>query len=124
MPVQHSLQAKNTRSQRHQAFLTPTEGGPLDCTPSVHQLSANLDRVPPMKGAAHSRRSRLGEAEDEDGEEALGEEDSEETEVEDPPEASEALNLALSNQLLVSQAEQSLLKMMAKMTKFKGQLIQ
>ncbi|MBW0588363.1 hypothetical protein O181_128078 [Austropuccinia psidii MF-1] len=93
MPVQHSPPAKNTRSQRHQAVLTPTERAPLDCTPSVHQLSANLDRVPPMEGEAPSRRggvksrrsrsfsgllggypsipqgprSRSGEAEDEEG---------------------------------------------------------
>ncbi|MBW0495148.1 hypothetical protein O181_034863 [Austropuccinia psidii MF-1] len=107
MPVQHSPPAKNTRSQRHQAVLTPTARAPLDCTPSVHQLSANLDRGPPMEGAAPSRRggvksrrsrsfsgllggylgvsqgprSRLGEAEDEEGEESVEEEESEETEV-------------------------------------------
>ncbi|MBW0562587.1 hypothetical protein O181_102302 [Austropuccinia psidii MF-1] len=94
MPVQHSPPAKNTRSQRHQAFLTPIAGAPLYCTPSVHQLSANLERVPPREGEAPYRRgavksrrsrsfsgllgghpsisqgprSRLGEAEDEDGE--------------------------------------------------------
>ncbi|MBW0484576.1 hypothetical protein O181_024291 [Austropuccinia psidii MF-1] len=89
MAVQHSPPAKNTRSQRHQAVLTPTARAPLDCTPSVHQLSVNLDRVPPMEVAAPSRRSRsfsgllggypsisqgprsrLGEAEDEEGEES------------------------------------------------------
>ncbi|MBW0464345.1 hypothetical protein O181_004060 [Austropuccinia psidii MF-1] len=101
MSVQHSPPAKNTRSQRHQAVLTPTARAPLDHTPSVHKLSANLDRGTPMEGAAPSRRggvnSRrssllsglfggctrisqgprggLGEAEDEEGE------DSEETKV-------------------------------------------
>ncbi|MBW0578899.1 hypothetical protein O181_118614 [Austropuccinia psidii MF-1] len=148
MPVQHSLPAKSTRSQRNPAVLTPKSRVPLDCTPSVHQLIANLDRGPPMEGAAPSRRgglkyrrsrsfsgllsgypgmsegarARLGEAEDEEGE------DSEETEVstalEGVPEASEAANLAHSNQHLVSQAEPNFLKMMEQMTQFMGQLTQ
>ncbi|MBW0487478.1 hypothetical protein O181_027193 [Austropuccinia psidii MF-1] len=58
MPVQHGPPAKSTRSQRNSAVLTPTERVPLDCTPSVHQLSANLDRGPPMEGEAPSRSSR------------------------------------------------------------------
>ncbi|MBW0568805.1 hypothetical protein O181_108520 [Austropuccinia psidii MF-1] len=95
MPIQHSPPAKNTRSQRNPAVLTPTARVPLEHTPSVHQLSANLDRGPPMEGVAPSRRggiksrrsgsfscllggylgmsegarARLGEAEDEEGEE-------------------------------------------------------
>ncbi|MBW0587390.1 hypothetical protein O181_127105 [Austropuccinia psidii MF-1] len=56
MPVQHIPPAKNTRSQRPQAILTPTARSPLDCIPSVHQLSANLVRGPPMEGVAPSRR--------------------------------------------------------------------
>ncbi|MBW0467136.1 hypothetical protein O181_006851 [Austropuccinia psidii MF-1] len=125
MPVQHSPPAKNTRSKRHQAVLTPTASSPLDCTPSVHQLSPNLDRGPPMEGAAPSRRgglksrrsrpfsgflggypripqgpqSRLGEAEDEEGRTHY-------------------------NQPLVSQVEPSLPKMMEQMTQFIGQLTQ
>ncbi|MBW0574634.1 hypothetical protein O181_114349 [Austropuccinia psidii MF-1] len=152
MQVQHRPPAKNTRYQRHQAVLTPTERDPLDRRPSVHQLSANLDRGPPMEGAAPSRRggvksrksrsfsgllggypripqgprSRSGEAEDEEGEESVEEEESEETEVaaalEGAPEASEAPNLALSNQPLVSQAEPNLLQMMEQMTQVMGQL--
>ncbi|MBW0488990.1 hypothetical protein O181_028705 [Austropuccinia psidii MF-1] len=59
MPVQHSPPAKNTRSKGNPTFLTPTARVPLDCTPSVHQLSANLDRGPPMKGAASSRRGGM-----------------------------------------------------------------
>ncbi|MBW0529847.1 hypothetical protein O181_069562 [Austropuccinia psidii MF-1] len=141
MPVQHSPPAKNTRSQRNTAVLTPTARVPLDCTPSVHQLSANLDRGPPTEGAGPSRRSisfsgllggypgisegaraRLGEAEDEEGEE------SEETEganaLEGVPEASEAANLAHSNQHLVSKAEPNFLKMMEQMTQFMGKLTQ
>ncbi|MBW0559935.1 hypothetical protein O181_099650 [Austropuccinia psidii MF-1] len=106
MPVQHSPPAKNTRSQRHQAALNPTARAPLEHTPSVNQLSANLDSGPLMEGEAPSRRGgprgRLGEAEHK-------EEESEGAEVEDSlagdPEASEAANLSHSNQPLVSQAE-------------------
>ncbi|MBW0529797.1 hypothetical protein O181_069512 [Austropuccinia psidii MF-1] len=117
MPVQHSSPAKNTRSQRSPAVLTPTARVLLDGTPTVHQLSENLDRGPPMEGAEPSRRggmksrrsrsfsglldgypgmsegarARLGEGEDE-------EEESEQTEVatalEGVPEASEAANIA------------------------------
>ncbi|MBW0520543.1 hypothetical protein O181_060258 [Austropuccinia psidii MF-1] len=127
MPVQHSSPAKNTRSQRHQAALNTTDRDPLDHTPSVHKLSANLERGLQMEGASPSRRggvksrrsrsfagllggspsifqgprSRLGEAEYKEGE------DSEETEVASAlagaPEASEGPNLALYNQPLVSQ---------------------
>ncbi|MBW0564674.1 hypothetical protein O181_104389 [Austropuccinia psidii MF-1] len=122
MPIQHSTLAKNTRYQRHQAVLTPTARAPLNCTPSVHQLSANLDRGPRMEGAEPTRRggnrSRSGEAEDEEGEE------SEETEVAaalaGAPEASEAPNIDPSNQPLVSQAEASSLKMMEKMIQCMG----
>ncbi|MBW0497816.1 hypothetical protein O181_037531 [Austropuccinia psidii MF-1] len=148
MPVQNIPPAKNTRSQRHEAVLTPKARAPLDCTPSAHQLSANLERGTPMEGEASSRRrvvksrrsrsfsellggykilskgprSRLGEAEGEEGEE------SEEAEVaatfSGAPQASEAANIAHSNQPLVSQAEHSFLKMMQQMTQFVGQLTQ
>ncbi|MBW0465868.1 hypothetical protein O181_005583 [Austropuccinia psidii MF-1] len=121
MAFKHNPPAKNTRYQRNQAFLTPTERAPLDCTPSVNQLSANLDRGSPIEGEAptrrggmKSRRSRLfsgflggypiisqgprirsRDMKNEEGKE------SEETEVVDAlagaPEASEAPNLALSN---------------------------
>ncbi|MBW0554064.1 hypothetical protein O181_093779 [Austropuccinia psidii MF-1] len=107
MPVQHSPPAKNTRSQRNPAVLTPTARVPLDRTPSVHQLSA---------------RARLGEVEDKEGEEY------EETEVATAlagvPEASEAANLAHSNKPLFSQAEPNFLKMMEQMTQLMGQLTQ
>ncbi|MBW0579773.1 hypothetical protein O181_119488, partial [Austropuccinia psidii MF-1] len=59
MPVQNSPQAKNTISQRIPAVLTSTARAPLDCTPSVHQLSASLDRGPPMEGAAPSTRGGM-----------------------------------------------------------------
>ncbi|MBW0476345.1 hypothetical protein O181_016060 [Austropuccinia psidii MF-1] len=112
-PSAHSPPAKNTRSQRNPAVHTPTARVPLDCTPSVHQLSA---------------RARLGEVEDEEGEESVEEEDSGETEVadalENPPEVPKASNLAPTNQPLVSQSDQSLLKMMEKMTQSMGKLTQ
>ncbi|MBW0483381.1 hypothetical protein O181_023096 [Austropuccinia psidii MF-1] len=59
MTDQHSPPAKNTRSQRHQAVLAPPARNPLDCTPSVHQLSENLDRGPPMEGSEPSRRGGI-----------------------------------------------------------------
>ncbi|MBW0519281.1 hypothetical protein O181_058996 [Austropuccinia psidii MF-1] len=113
MPVQHSPPSKNTRSQRHQAVLTPTARALLDHTPSVHQLRP---------------RHRLGGAEDEEGKLYMEEEEYEETEVEasleGSAEPSEAPNLTLSNQHLVSQAEPNLLNIMEKMTHFRGQLTQ
>ncbi|MBW0516463.1 hypothetical protein O181_056178 [Austropuccinia psidii MF-1] len=109
MPVQHSSPPKNTRSQRNPAVLTPTSRVPLDRTPSVHQLRSNLDRGPPMEGEAPSSRggmksrrsrsfsgllggypgmsegarARLGEVEDEEGEESVEEQYSREAEVAD-----------------------------------------
>ncbi|MBW0532156.1 hypothetical protein O181_071871 [Austropuccinia psidii MF-1] len=154
MPVQHSPTAKHTRSQRNPAVLTPTKRVPLDHTPSVHQLSANLDRGPPMKGTAPSRRggmksrrstsfsgllggylgmsegarARLGEVEDEEGEESVEEEDSGETEVEDAlansPEVMQGSNIAPTNQPLVSQYYPSLLKIMEQMVTILGKLSQ
>ncbi|MBW0463512.1 hypothetical protein O181_003227 [Austropuccinia psidii MF-1] len=98
MPVQNSPPAKNTRSERHQAVLTPTARDPVHSTPSVHQLSENLDRGLSIEGAAPPRRGGV--------------------------KASEAPNLAPSNQPLVSQAEPNFLKMMEQMTQFMGQLTQ
>ncbi|MBW0483454.1 hypothetical protein O181_023169 [Austropuccinia psidii MF-1] len=133
MPVQHSPPAKNTRYQTNPAVLTPTARVPLDRTPSVHQLSANLDRGPPMEGAAPSRRggmksrrsrsfsglfggypgmsegarARPGEVEDEEGEEYVEEEDS------GKPEWN-----------MIWQMLKSLLKIMEKMDTIMGQLSQ
>ncbi|MBW0571896.1 hypothetical protein O181_111611 [Austropuccinia psidii MF-1] len=59
MSVQHSPPAKNTRSQRNPAVLTPTARVPLDRIPSVHQLRAKLDRGSPMEGEAPSRRGGM-----------------------------------------------------------------
>ncbi|MBW0589727.1 hypothetical protein O181_129442 [Austropuccinia psidii MF-1] len=57
MPLQHSPPARQTRSQAQtQAVLTPTPRVPLDGTPAVPQLRAQLDRGPRMEGAAPSRK--------------------------------------------------------------------
>ncbi|MBW0525826.1 hypothetical protein O181_065541 [Austropuccinia psidii MF-1] len=73
-------------------------------------------------------RSRLGEDEDEEGQESVEEEESEETKfaalLEGVPETSEARNLALSNTPLVSQAEPNFFKMMKKMTQLERNLTQ
>ncbi|MBW0515945.1 hypothetical protein O181_055660 [Austropuccinia psidii MF-1] len=154
MPVQHSPSDKNIRSQRNPVVLTPTARVPLDHTPSVHQLSANLDRGSPMEGEAPSRRggmksrrsrsfsgllggypgtsegarARPGEFEDEEGEESVEEEDSGETEVadalENAPEVPQGSNIAPNNQSLVSQSDPSLLKIMEKMATIMGHLSQ
>ncbi|MBW0559856.1 hypothetical protein O181_099571 [Austropuccinia psidii MF-1] len=142
MPVQHSPPAKNTRSKRNPAVLTPTARVPLHCTPSVHQLSANLDREPPTEGEEPSRRggmklrrsryfsrllggypgmsegaiARLGQVEDEEGEESVEEEDSGENEMahalENALELPQGSNLAPTNRTLVSKSDPSLLKIM------------
>ncbi|MBW0588842.1 hypothetical protein O181_128557 [Austropuccinia psidii MF-1] len=47
MPIQNSPPERQTRSQaRTQAVLTPTPRAPLDGTPAVPQLRAQLDRGP------------------------------------------------------------------------------
>ncbi|MBW0501483.1 hypothetical protein O181_041198 [Austropuccinia psidii MF-1] len=57
MPIQHSSSGRQTRSQaRTQAVLTPTPRAPVDGTPVVPQLRAQLDRGPHMEGAANSRK--------------------------------------------------------------------
>ncbi|MBW0573670.1 hypothetical protein O181_113385 [Austropuccinia psidii MF-1] len=146
MPVQHSPSAKNSRSQRHKAVLTPTASAPLDHTPSVHKPSGNLksgtpreEEAPSRRGGVKSRRSRSfsgllggyssisqgprsgsGEAEYKEGEDSVEEKESEESEVEaaleGAPEASEAANLAHSNQPPLSKAKPNFLKMMEQIT--------
>ncbi|MBW0497979.1 hypothetical protein O181_037694 [Austropuccinia psidii MF-1] len=112
------------KSQRHQAVLTPTARAPLDRTPSVQQLSANFDRGLPMEGAApsmiggvKSRRSRAFSG-------LFGGYPSISQGPRSAPEASEATNLAHSNQPLVPQAEPNFLKMMEQIPQFMGKLTQ
>ncbi|MBW0575657.1 hypothetical protein O181_115372 [Austropuccinia psidii MF-1] len=57
MPIENSPPARQTRSQaRAQAVLTPTPRAPLDGTPAVPPLKAQLDRGPIKEGAAPSRK--------------------------------------------------------------------
>ncbi|MBW0539296.1 hypothetical protein O181_079011 [Austropuccinia psidii MF-1] len=138
--------AKNTRSQRNTAVLTPTARVPLDRTPSAHQLSANLNRAPPMEGEAPSRRggmksrisrlfsgllggytgisegarARLGKVEDKEGEESVEGEDA----FANSPEVPQGSNLAPTNKPLVSQSDPSLFKIMEQMATIMGQISQ
>ncbi|MBW0586032.1 hypothetical protein O181_125747 [Austropuccinia psidii MF-1] len=77
---------------------------------------------------SEGERARLGEFEDEEGEESVEEEDSGETEVadalENAPEVPQSSNLAPTNQPLVSQSDPSLLRMMEQMTQFMEQVTQ
>ncbi|MBW0545835.1 hypothetical protein O181_085550 [Austropuccinia psidii MF-1] len=67
-------------------------------------------------GMSEGAKTRLGEVEDEEGEESVEEEDSGETEVADAleiaPEVPQGSNLAPTNKPLVSQYYPSLLKIM------------
>ncbi|MBW0466603.1 hypothetical protein O181_006318 [Austropuccinia psidii MF-1] len=61
MRIQHSPPARKTRSHaRTQAVLTQTPRAPLDSTPEVPQLMAQLDRGPNMEGEAPSRNKARG----------------------------------------------------------------
>ncbi|MBW0528657.1 hypothetical protein O181_068372 [Austropuccinia psidii MF-1] len=73
-------------------------------------------------GMSEGARARLEEAVDEEGEES--EEPEVATALAGVPEASDAANLAHSNQPLVSQAEPNFLKMMEQMTQCMGKLTQ
>ncbi|MBW0472012.1 hypothetical protein O181_011727 [Austropuccinia psidii MF-1] len=95
MCVQHSLPAKNTRSQRNQSVLTPTERAPLYCTPSVHQLSASFPRGPPIEGEAPSRRGGMN-----------------------------SRRSSPTNKPLFLQAEPTFLRMMEHITQFMGRITQ
>ncbi|MBW0584767.1 hypothetical protein O181_124482 [Austropuccinia psidii MF-1] len=57
MPLQHSPPVRQTRCQAQaQAVLTPTPRSPLNGTPEVPPLKAQLDRGPIKEGAAPSRK--------------------------------------------------------------------
>ncbi|MBW0576316.1 hypothetical protein O181_116031 [Austropuccinia psidii MF-1] len=147
MPIKHSPPARQTRSQaRAQYALTITPRVPLDGTPAVLQLRAQLDRGPRMEGAAPSRKegrgprrsiplsgaaggfpgfSRTslkvqGEDDDEEEENSVEEEESDGTEgVPAPVGASQSTGgptLAQSDQPVSHQSEPSLLAIMQQMT--------
>ncbi|MBW0591173.1 hypothetical protein O181_130888 [Austropuccinia psidii MF-1] len=110
MQIQHSPPAKNTRSQKNTAVLNPTAMVTLDRTPSVNQLSANMDRGPPMEGAAPSRRGRMKSRRSRSLSGLL--------------EVPQGSNLAPTNQPLVFQSYPSLLKIMEQMATIMGQFSQ
>ncbi|MBW0537288.1 hypothetical protein O181_077003 [Austropuccinia psidii MF-1] len=60
MPVQHSPPERQKISQaRAQAVLTPTRRAPLDGTPAVPQLRAQLDRGPCMEGRKRAKKIKF-----------------------------------------------------------------
>ncbi|MBW0563842.1 hypothetical protein O181_103557 [Austropuccinia psidii MF-1] len=84
MPLQHSPPARQTRTQ---AVLTPIPRAPLDGTPAVPQLRAQLDRGPHMEGRKRAKKMKLI-FRSEDGEEE--EENSVEEETSDGTEGATA----------------------------------
>ncbi|MBW0482192.1 hypothetical protein O181_021907 [Austropuccinia psidii MF-1] len=134
MPIQHSPRARQTRSQaRTQAVLTPNTRAPLDGTPAVPQLRANLDRGPILEGEATSRkegrgprRSSPGEDGEEEEENSVEEEGSDGTEgVPAPVGASQGTGgptLSQYNKLVSHQSEPSLLAIMQQMTQIMANL--
>ncbi|MBW0508746.1 hypothetical protein O181_048461 [Austropuccinia psidii MF-1] len=132
MPIQHSPLARQTRSQaRTQAVLTETPRAPLDGTPEVLQLRAQLDRGPCMEGEAPSKKegrwprisSSLPGVEEEN---SVEEEESDGTEGAPAPvgvpQVTGGPPLAQSDQPLYHQSEPSLLAIMQQMTQIMANL--
>ncbi|MBW0554316.1 hypothetical protein O181_094031 [Austropuccinia psidii MF-1] len=119
MPIQHSPPVRQTRSQaRAQAVLTPTPRAPLDGTPAVPQLRAQLDSGPNLEGRKRAKNTIFkgpGEHGEEDEENSVEEEGSDGTEgVPAPvgaPQGTGEPTLAHSNH-----SEPSLLAIMQRMT--------
>ncbi|MBW0506316.1 hypothetical protein O181_046031 [Austropuccinia psidii MF-1] len=153
MPLQHSPPARQTRSQaRAKAVLTPTPRAPLDGTPAVPPLKAQLDRGPIKEGAAPSRKegrvprrsnsfsgvvggfpgmSRTtfrgpGEDGEEEEENSVEEEESDGTGAAPAPvgasEGTREPTLAQSDQSVSHQTEPSLLAIMQQMTQIVANL--
>ncbi|MBW0558858.1 hypothetical protein O181_098573 [Austropuccinia psidii MF-1] len=153
MPIQHSPPARQIRSQaRTQDVLASTPRGPLDGTPEVPQLRAQLDRGPIMEGAEPDRKevrgprrsssfsgvvggfpalSRTslnvpGEDDEEEEENSVEEEESDGTEgVPAPVGASQGTGrptLAQSDRPVSHQSEPSLLAIMQQMTQIMANL--
>ncbi|MBW0552446.1 hypothetical protein O181_092161 [Austropuccinia psidii MF-1] len=145
--------SKQTRSQaRAQAALTPTPRVPLDGTPAVPQLRAQLDRGRRMEGAEPSRkegrgprrsisltgvvgsfpevsrtnRKVQGEDDDDDEENSVEEEESDVTEgLPAPvraPQSTGGPTLAQSDQPVSNQSEPSLWAIMQQMTQIMASL--
>ncbi|MBW0572828.1 hypothetical protein O181_112543 [Austropuccinia psidii MF-1] len=115
MPVKHSPPAKQTRYQaRAQAALNTTPRVPLDGTPAVPQLRAQLDRGPCMEGEVQ------GEDDDEEEENSVEEDKSDGTEGVPAPvgesQSSGGTTLAQSDQPVSNQSEPSFLAILHQMT--------
>ncbi|MBW0481039.1 hypothetical protein O181_020754 [Austropuccinia psidii MF-1] len=130
-------------SFKAQYVLTPTPRAPLDSTPAVPQLRAQLDRGPHLEGRWPRRSSSFsgvvgsfpglsrttfkdpGEDDEEEKENSVEEEESEGTGgVPSPVGASQGTGgptLALSNQPVSHQSEPSIFAIMQKMTQNDGQ---
>ncbi|MBW0525013.1 hypothetical protein O181_064728 [Austropuccinia psidii MF-1] len=122
MPVQHSPPAVQTRYKaRAKAVLTPTPIAPLDGTPAVPKLRAQLDRGPHL-----STFKGPGEDGEEQEENSLEEEESDVTEgVPSPVGESQGTGgptPAQSNQPISHQSEPSLLAIMQQMTQIMANL--
>ncbi|MBW0503768.1 hypothetical protein O181_043483 [Austropuccinia psidii MF-1] len=120
MPFQHSPPAKHTRSPaRTQSVFTPTPRVPLDGTPAVPQLRAHFDRT------GLSRTTFKGPGEEE-GENAVEEEESDGTEgVPAPVGVSQGTGRrtsAQSSQPVSNQSEPYLLTIMQTLTQIMANL--
>ncbi|MBW0500988.1 hypothetical protein O181_040703 [Austropuccinia psidii MF-1] len=134
MPFQHSPVARQARSQaRAQAVLTSTPTVPLDRTPAVPQLRAQLYRGTHLEGEAPSRKEGRGtifkgpgEDSKEEEENSVEEEESDGTEgVPAPVGASQGIGqptLAQSDKPVSHQSEPSLLAIMQQMTQIMANL--
>ncbi|MBW0468151.1 hypothetical protein O181_007866 [Austropuccinia psidii MF-1] len=142
MPIQLSPPARQTRSQaRTQAILTPTPRAPLDGTPALPQLRAQLDRGPIMEGRGPRRSSSFsgvvgrfpglsrtslkvtGEDDDEEEENSVEEEESDGTEAAPSPVgAPQGTGRPTVAQPVSHQSEPSLLAIMQQMTQIMANL--
>ncbi|MBW0479859.1 hypothetical protein O181_019574 [Austropuccinia psidii MF-1] len=122
MPIQHSTPARKTRAEaRPQAVLNPTPRAPLDGTPAVPQLRAELDRGPIIfPGLSRTSLKVPGEDEEEEEENSVEDEGSDGTEAAPAPvgvpQGTRRPTLAQSDQLVSHQSEPSLLAIMQQMT--------
>ncbi|MBW0488504.1 hypothetical protein O181_028219 [Austropuccinia psidii MF-1] len=121
MPLQHSPPARQTRSQaRSQAVLTPTPRAPLDGTPAVLPMKAQLDRGPVKEGAEPSKKEGIEE------ENSVEEEESDGTEAAPAPvgasDGTRGPTLAQSDKPVSHQTGPSLLALMQQMTQIMANL--
>ncbi|MBW0469636.1 hypothetical protein O181_009351 [Austropuccinia psidii MF-1] len=122
MPVQHSPSAIQTGSQaRAQAVLTPTPRVPLDGTPEVPQLRAQLDRGPHLEGRKRAQKLKfLFRSNGEEEENSVEEEESDGNEgVPAPVGESQGiggLTLAQSYQPVSNKSKPSFLAIMQQIT--------